>query len=135
MVNAVAFSPRGDKLAAGDTNGHIKIWDVATGQTMGEPFLHRDYVNELAYSPDGAFLASVSGDKTLVIWDLVSATPYRTVPHPDVVWDVAFSANGNWVATACADGSFYLHPIHAGDLMELAEKRFEAAGVAIPRTR
>jgi WD40 repeat protein len=31
-VNSVAFSPNGRTLAAGDGNGHVCLWDTATGK-------------------------------------------------------------------------------------------------------
>ncbi len=56
VQSAVAFSPDGRTLAAGDDTGHVDLWNVAKQQadrslTEGSP------VNSVAFSPDGRTLA------------------------------------------------------------------------------
>src|ERR1700733_12223603 len=47
----------------------VRLWDAATGATIGQPLRHEDRVNGAVYSPDGKRILSWSFDKTLRLWD------------------------------------------------------------------
>ena len=68
---AVAWSPDGRRLAAGDSTGQIRILETVYFQTVAVLPPHDDYVYSLTWSPDGTRLISASGDKTLRIYDSV----------------------------------------------------------------
>ena len=38
-VNGVAFSPDGKLLASAEHDGYVRLWDPATRQAVGAPFL------------------------------------------------------------------------------------------------
>ena len=80
MVNAVAFSPDGKRLASGSggasgQGGEVKIWDAQTGQELitlkGGGFGHR-----VIFSPDSCRLASIY-DGVVRLYD---ATPLPEKP-------------------------------------------------------
>ncbi len=75
-VSSLAFSPDGQILAVGDWNDLIYLWDVGTGQQIGEPLIgHSDEVYSLAFSPDGLTLASGSAKDTIILWDVATGQP------------------------------------------------------------
>ena len=71
-ISAVAFSPNGMLLASGSDNGAMKLWDVATRESIATLEGHTDYVRSVAFSPDGALIVSGSDDGTVKLWDVVT---------------------------------------------------------------
>ena len=72
FVYSVAFSPDGNILASGGSDGNIKLWSVETGQELRTIRGHTSNVIALAFSPDRKTLASGSWDKTVRLWDIES---------------------------------------------------------------
>ncbi|MBE9137813.1 hypothetical protein IQ254_11520 [Nodosilinea sp. LEGE 07088] len=77
-VLAAAFSPKGQRLATGDTDCQVRVWDVATGDCLRVCEGHQHLVSSLAFSADGGAIApqgrsltiaTGSQDQTVRIWD------------------------------------------------------------------
>ncbi|HEX9585503.1 MAG TPA: hypothetical protein VGB36_13475 [Gammaproteobacteria bacterium] len=60
--DAVAFSPDGRWLAAGDRDELVTIWNTATGELAHRFRGHIASVPALAFAPDGVRVASASDD-------------------------------------------------------------------------
>jgi RNA polymerase sigma factor (sigma-70 family) len=65
----IAFSPDGQRLAAGGT-WTIRLWDVKSAKSVATFEGHRGKIKSLAFSPDGKRLASASEDSSVLIWDV-----------------------------------------------------------------
>ena len=76
QVYAVAFSPDGSLLATGSNDALVRLWDVASGQALGEPLKghSRILVPSVAFDPRGRTLASGGEDGTLMLWDVDPAS-------------------------------------------------------------
>ncbi|NES03149.1 MAG: hypothetical protein F6K22_09970, partial [Okeania sp. SIO2F4] len=70
-IHALAFSPDGQMLATGDSNGLVRLLRVADGQQIATFQKHGWWVVSVAFSPDGEKLVSSSIDGTgiIKIWD------------------------------------------------------------------
>ena len=90
------LAPTGTRLASGDNDGTVRVWDAATRQPVGAPLTgHTDAVNSVAFSPDGTRISSASYGNTLRLWDAATGQPIGAplTGHTDRVWGVAFSPN------------------------------------------
>jgi len=64
---------------------------------------HSDHINSVSVSPNNQLLASGSDDKSLKLWDLKAGKAIISIPHPQKIYAVCFSPDGNYIATACQD--------------------------------
>lgn len=78
-IYAMAPSPSGRWLAAGDSDGNVLVWDLEAAEApdKGVRLLpnrsHRDKVMGMAFSPDSHRLVTVGSDEALLEWRLPSA--------------------------------------------------------------
>jgi WD40 repeat protein len=64
----VAFSPDSRRVASGDHEGQIRLWDPATGREDWTVRAHAGSVRCVVFSPDGRHVAS-AGDEGVKVWD------------------------------------------------------------------
>ena len=69
ISDPVAFSPDGSILATG-AGVEVRLWDVATGQSVTTFEGHTSLVNSVAFSPDGTILASGGSDGLVKLWNI-----------------------------------------------------------------
>lgn len=118
-VYGSAFSPDGRHLASTYQDGSVRVWLVEDGSLRYECRGHEDRVYSVAFSPDGRFLTSGSSDRTVRLWALpdesesdtypLEITPFQTLEgHTDRVLDVAFSPDGQYIASSSRDRNVIL---------------------------
>lgn len=103
----VIFSPDSQRLISTSTRaaGGVRIWEAATGRQLSNIPLDGD-VYGLDFSPDGRFLALGQNDGRLVVHDCAKNAPtWAIASHKGNILDVAFRADGAWIATAGRDGT------------------------------
>jgi WD40 repeat protein/transcriptional regulator with XRE-family HTH domain len=106
FVTMVVFSPDGKLLASGSVDGTIILWNVESGQPVGEPLRkHTGVVSGLAFSPDGKLLASSSQDGTIILWDVKSGQPIGEplLERSFAIYSVAFSPDGKTIASGSSE--------------------------------
>jgi WD40 repeat protein len=104
LPTAIAFSPKGKALAAGGSDGAVRIFDLST-VPAGETLLagQKDAITTVAFAPDGKSLISTSRDRSLRLWSLADGTYRELKGHKSFVEGAGFSANGKWIASTSQD--------------------------------
>lgn len=145
-VQSVVFSPDGHYLATASNDRTVRIWEVPS--TSDFPCLSHDGpVYAVAFSPHGRYLATGSQDGTARLWK--SITPQsKSKPtvvkghletrllHNGSVRAVAFSLDGQYLATASGDRTARIWHIPSGNLIvQLAHEEAVVDVVFSPDTR
>jgi serine/threonine protein kinase/WD40 repeat protein len=102
----LAFSPDGSMLAAGQGDGVIRAWEVATGQKSLELKGHEGRIREIAFSPDGRTIVSSSNDGRIRLWSVGLGCAYGVLHQSDYFsCHFTFSADGRYFAAGWQDQS------------------------------
>jgi WD40 repeat protein len=104
-VSALAYSPCGRYLAAGDTNREVKVFEHQKCIVAGWVH-HTSKIMTIAWSPDSNFVASGSVDSAVIVWYLHDNNKriHLKLAHPGGVRGVLFTEN-NTVISAGEDCS------------------------------
>lgn len=130
-ITAVAFAPDGRSVAAGCTDGSLRLWEPEEipayidlpGPKGGEAW-------SVAFSPDGRTLAvgydnddeAGQDRQTLALWDMATRRIRRILRgHAGTVFSVAFSPDGQTLASASADRTVRLWDLATGGLRRKLE--------------
>jgi WD40 repeat protein/serine/threonine protein kinase len=86
--------------------------DEATAVCPGDG----DTVSAVCWGPDGRTVAIGTMAGRLHSWRPADGAITDLSPHEAAVWELAFSPDGRWLASASADGSVRIHRVAAADL-------------------
>ncbi len=115
-TNAVAFSLNGQVLVSGGGDWRVRVWIVANGTQFRSLSAHPTVLT-VAYSPMGTHIAS-GDDSTVKIYSTATWNLLRTLTgHTGAVTGVAFSPNGQTLASGSTDGSIRVWNVSNGSLI------------------
>ncbi len=116
-VVQVAFHPASPLVATAGADGTVRMWSTEDGRQIFEQLAHPDsVVIDLAFSPDGERLATGAFDGAAKLWRIIEASSsdktafaveelITLIGHTASVHGVAFTPDGNSLATASEDGT------------------------------
>jgi WD40 repeat protein len=106
-VRAVAWSPESTRIASGNDDRTVQVWEADDGSNSFTYSRHTSAVLTVAWSPDGSRIASAGDDGTVRIWDATTGRNVLTYRgHAgDTVASVAWSPNGKRIVSASAQAS------------------------------
>ncbi len=107
-INALVFSPDGQRLATASSDETVKIWDLSngheiltyTGHSSGQTGSQRNKVRCLVWSNDGKFIVSAGMEKNIKIWDPATGKDKQSIPATgEFVSSVVLSKDAKHVIT------------------------------------
>lgn len=109
LVTSLELDLKGNRLALGDMNGQLSVWNAGSGVQLYDIPAHGQYVSSLAITPDGETVVTGGRDGRIRAWNLDDGSPRWSV-EAGGLWinAVAISPDGALVASAAQDGSVRL---------------------------
>lgn len=115
-VEAMAYSPDGQRLATASPDETVWFWDAKTGQVLGRLDAFGMGIGEwcacfwsLAFSPDGKTVATGSTDGRVRLWDVEAGELlYTSQAMGDLIAGLSFSPDGQLLAGGDSDGTIWI---------------------------
>ncbi len=114
-LTSIAYSPDGTMIASGSEDKKVRLWNLASGNVMGELAVHDDTVMAVAFNHNGSLLASV-GEKSVVVSEVAPPhkVAWRNAQHHKEATAVAFNRDGSRLASADRDGTVFMWDAQSG---------------------
>lgn len=98
-VTAARFHPSDAYAVSASHDGTLRLWDVSSSGCVRLLLGHTGPVTDVAIAPRAEVAASASLDETVRLWDLGSGRARASLPHGEPVSQVAFSSDGQLLAS------------------------------------
>ena len=129
-VQNVRFSPDERFIASASLDGTARIWSLADGREVERLRIPDDsQIYSMDMTADGRYLATGEIGKVR-LWDTLTGQQIQQLSHDNLVNDLAFSHDGQLLASAGRDGSVRVFAIPSGQEVAGMEHTLSANGVA-----
>jgi WD40 repeat protein len=119
--SALAFSPDGQWIILGETNGRVRILELTTGQEVVS-VAQGERVTEVACSSDRRRVASADQNGVVRIWEVDSTREIAQVTHRGSLSAMVFSPDGNLLATAGENGGIIVWDVSGQEIIEITQE-------------
>ncbi|PBP23155.1 Periodic tryptophan protein 2 [Diplocarpon rosae] len=120
-MNALVYSPDGQKIVTAADDGKVKIWDVKSGFSIATFTEHISGVTACEFAKNGSVLFTASLDGSVRAWDLVRYRNFKTFTAPTRLSFscLAVDPSGDVVCAGSLD-SFDIHvwDVRTGQLLD-----------------
>lgn len=122
-ITSIDISPDNQRLITGDWKGHVKLWDVSTGQVRETLFTgtERWDIASVKFSPDGQFMAAFvfnqGSGHAITIWDSNSGEEVKNLLHSGITDPTALtiSADSKTIAAGTSYGEINIWKTETGE--------------------
>ena len=120
-MNALVYSPDGQRIVTASDDGKVKVWDVRSGFSIVTFTEHTSGVTACEFAKKGNVLFTASLDGSVRAWDLVRYRNFRTFTAPSRLSfsSLAVDPSGEVVCAGSPD-SFDIHiwSVQTGQLLD-----------------
>ncbi len=120
-LNALVYSPDGQRVVTAADDGRVKVWDVSSGFCIATFTEHSSGVTACEFAKRGNVLFTASLDGSIRAWDLTRYRNFRTFTAPSRLSfsSLAVDQSGEVVCAGSLD-SFDLHiwSVQTGQLLD-----------------
>ena len=102
IVSAVDFSAENTRLAVGDWDGKITLWDINTQEKFAT-FNAKGHVELIVFSPDGKYMAASFQRGGVILWNLTTGKIHLTLLADMTVSAITFSTDSQILTTVSRD--------------------------------
>lgn len=127
----VTANADGSRLACGDFDGHVRVWDVSAGTLVANWKAHEGLALP-AYSPDGRVLAVGGGNGGVNIYDARShARRFSLDAHSRRVYSMTFTLDGAFLVTGSMDQTAKVWNVRSGELVRTFREHRATVGAIL----
>lgn len=126
-VNAIEWDPTGTYLASGSDDYTTRVWSMKQSTCIFDFRSHTKEIYSIRWSPTGpgtanpnrpTVLCSASFDASIKLYDItVGKELFSMTKHNDPVYSVAFSPNGEYLASGSFDRNLHIWSVKDGSLV------------------
>lgn len=101
-ISSISLSPNGQWLAAGNYNDNtVLLWDLEAAESPPRRLDAAASVYAITFSKDGQQIYTAGADNTVQLWNVDDPSTSTTLiqSQDEVITRIAFSRNGDWLAT------------------------------------
>lgn len=103
-ITQLTFSPDGKLALAVGADKSVRIWDPATGLSLGKDIDHKEPVTHAVFGPDGKQVLTATEDGVARLWETTTGKPIgQPMKHRGPLNLLAYSSDGKQVLTASMD--------------------------------
>lgn len=101
----LAVNTEGTLLASSGEDGRVCVWEVASGNLVGDPLIHKDRVNWVEFSPDSRSIATASNSNRIYHWNCKSGSKIAEIVQSADCFSVTFDPSGSLLLSAGDDSA------------------------------
>ncbi len=120
FVLSLAVDRDGKRAFAGNSDGVLTVFELATGRTLRRMQAHRDLLRAIELAPHGEGFATGGGDGRVLWWRDAASEAEEVASHGSPVRSLAFDAEGKLLASGDDQGL-----VQVVDLRDHTRKRLQ----------